>query len=50
MSNFAGDFVSAFISAIVSAQGPHSHILMTGGGLNDLFGSEILAKSDFLGL
>ena len=30
------------------AQGSHSHILMT-GGLIDFFGSEILAKSDFLG-
>ena len=31
-------------------QGPHSHILMTGGGgPSDFFGSEILAKSDFLG-
>ena len=29
-------------------QGPHSHILMTGGP-SDFFGSEILAKSDFLG-
>ena len=29
-------------------QGPHSHILMMGGGgsLRDFFGSEILAKSD----
>ena len=34
-------------------QGPHSHILMTGGGggdPSDFFGSEILAQSDFLGL
>ena len=30
-------------------QGPHSHILLTGGGPSDFFGSEILAKSDFLG-
>ena len=28
--------------------GTHSHILMTGGP-SDFFGSEILAKSDFLG-
>ena len=28
--------------------GPHSHILMMGGP-SDFFGSEILAKSDFLG-
>ena len=31
-------------------QGPHSHILMMGGGggsPSDYFGSEILAKSDF---
>ena len=35
-----------------SAQGPHSHILMTGlggGGAGNFFGSEILAKSDFFG-
>ena len=33
------------------AQGPQSHILMTGGGVgpSDFFGSEILAKGDFLG-
>ena len=33
------------------AQGPHSHILMTGGGggPSDVFESEILAKSDLLG-
>ena len=32
-------------------QGPHSHILIYGGGgvPIDFFGSEILAKSDFLG-
>ena len=30
------------------AQGPHSHILMTGGP-SDLLGSDILAKSDFWG-
>ena len=35
-------------------QGPHSHILMTGGGggwggPKDFFGSEILAKRDFFG-
>ena len=31
-------------------QGPHSHILMTGGGVpSDFFGSEILAKSDLFG-
>ena len=31
-------------------QGPHSHILMTGGGgLKDFLGSDILAKRDFLG-
>ena len=35
----------------VIPQGPHSHILVTGGGgsPSDFFGSEILAKSDFLG-
>ena len=36
------------------SQGPHSHILMTGGegggGSSDFFGSEILAQRDFLGL
>ena len=31
-------------------QGPHSHILIMGGGhLSDIFGSEILAKNDFFG-
>ena len=30
-------------------QGPHSHILMTGGGPSDFFGSEILAKNNFFG-
>ena len=31
-------------------QGPHSHILMTGGGgPKDFFASDILAKSDFFG-
>ena len=31
-------------------QGLHSHILMTGGGgLSDIFGSRILAKSEFFG-
>ena len=35
---------------MATAQGPHSHILMTGGGgPSDFFGSEILAKSDFFG-
>ena len=34
---------SAFIS-----QGPHSHILMTGGP-KDFFGSDSLAKRDFFG-
>ena len=29
-------------------QGPHSHILMTGGP-KDFFGSDILAKRDFFG-
>ena len=38
-------------SSRLPQRGPHSHILMTGGGPSDLFGSEILAKSDFfLGL
>ena len=32
------------------AQGPHSHILLTGGGGRGIFwGSEILAKRDFFG-
>ena len=35
-----------FEKIYISAQGPHSHILMT-GGQSDFFGSEILAKSDF---
>ena len=34
---------------MATAQGPHSHILMTGGCPSDFFGSEILAKSDFFG-
>ena len=33
----------------VNAQGPHSHILMTGGGPKDFSGSDILGKRDFLG-
>ena len=31
------------------AQGPHSHILRTGWGPKDFFGSDILAKRDFFG-
>ena len=31
------------------SQGSHSHILMTGGGPKDSFGSDILAKRDFFG-
>ena len=31
------------------SQGPHSHILMREGGPKDFFGSDILAKRDFLG-
>ena len=35
---------------MVPPQGSHSHILMTGGGgPNDFFGSDILAKRDFFG-
>ena len=35
---------------IAFAQGPHSHILMTGGGgPKDFFGSDILAERDFFG-
>ena len=33
----------------MQARGPHEHILMTGGGPSDFFGSEILAKSVFFG-
>ena len=33
----------------LETEGPHSHILMTGRGPSDFFGSEILAKSDFFG-
>ena len=34
----------------LKAQGPHSHILMTGGeGSEGFFGSDILAKRDFFG-
>ena len=34
----------------IESQGPHSHILMKGGGgPSDFFGSEILAQSDFFG-
>ena len=32
----------------LNPQGPHSHILMTGGP-KDFFGSDILAKRDFFG-
>ena len=32
-----------------SPQGPHSHIVMTGGS-EGFFGSDILAKRDFLGV
>ena len=36
--------------ALIRAQGPHSHILMTGGGgSKGFFGSDILAKRDFFG-
>ena len=42
-----------YIERFVVSQGPHSHILMMGGGgrggPKDLFGSDILAKRDFLG-
>ena len=41
-----------YIERFVVSQGPHSHILMMGGGRGgpkDLFGSDILAKRDFLG-
>ena len=31
------------------SQGLHSHILMTGGGPKDFFGSDIWAKRDFFG-
>ena len=34
--------------ALIRAQGPHSHILMTGGS-KGFFGSDILAKRDFFG-
>ena len=35
---------------MVESQGPHSHILMTGGGgPSDFFRPEILAKGDFFG-
>ena len=36
---------------MVESQGPHSHILMTGGGggPSDVFRSEILAKGDLFG-
>ena len=37
-----------FSSNKLNPQGPHSHILMTGGG-SDFFGSEILAKGDIFG-
>ena len=36
--------------SLLKAQGPHSHILMMGGGgPKDFFGSDILAKRDFFG-
>ena len=37
------------ISHIATSQGSYSHILMTGGS-EWFFGSEILAKGNFLGL
>ena len=38
------------IKTNLNPQGPHSHILMTGGGgPKDFFGSDILAKRDFFG-
>ena len=41
---------SAVLRGYRFAQGPHSHILMTGGGgAKDFFGSDILAKRDFWG-
>ena len=39
------------VNVMYKTQGPHSHILMKGGGgPSDFFGSKILAKSDFFGL
>ena len=36
------------LSGVPQAQGPHPHILMTGGGgPSEFFGFKILAKSDF---
>ena len=35
-------------TAVNNAQGPHSHILMTGGS-EGFFGSDILDKRDFFG-
>ena len=40
------------LRARIGAQGPHSYVLMTGGGgggPRDFFGSDILAKKDFFG-
>ena len=34
---------------MIESQGPHSHILMTGGVRVIFFRSEILAKGDFFG-
>ena len=36
------------VPIVKQPQGPHSHILMTGGP-KDFFGSDILAKRDFFG-
>ena len=47
------DYTYKSLTLLISlsgSQGPHSHILMTGGGgPSDFLGSEILAKSDFFG-
>ena len=40
-----------YFQNVIESQGPHSHILMKGGGGVQVifFGSEILVQSDFLG-
>ena len=53
MSNLvlAPCYVLSLVELDIFPQGPHSHILMTGGGggPKDFFESDILAKSVFLG-
>ena len=44
-----GKILTILATSDSKPQGSHSHILMTGEGPSDFFGSEILAKGDFFG-